>query len=331
MTRMLARIAVGLTLLASPAVLCAQTFEEVGTRAAGMGGAFVGVADDASAAYWNPAGFAAGSFLSLVIDRTGGKANPPDLPGGSGRSGLLFALGAPPLGLSYYSLRATTLTSLPTVQGAAVTTPGIVRVNTLSTHHTGVTLVQSLTEGVAVGATLKLVRGSASSSLQTDEHRDSLLDGDSDPRGRESTKFDADLGLMATLGRVKAGLTVRNATEPGFKTDGHTPSLTLQRQARAGLSVTPRPGWIVAADLDLNRVASPFGDMRAFAAGAEGHVHPKVFVRGGLRVNTAGSRAPAVSAGASYAATGSLLIDAQVTGGSAQAARGWGVAARFGY
>ena len=37
----------------------AQTFEAVGTRAAGMAGAFVAVADDASAAYWNPAGFAA--------------------------------------------------------------------------------------------------------------------------------------------------------------------------------------------------------------------------------------------------------------------------------
>ena len=37
-----------------------------GSRAAGMGGAFVAVADDASAVYWNPAGFAAGSFFSLV-------------------------------------------------------------------------------------------------------------------------------------------------------------------------------------------------------------------------------------------------------------------------
>ena len=43
--------------MSSPAAAAgAQSFETVGTRAQGMGGAFVGVADDASAVYWNPAG-----------------------------------------------------------------------------------------------------------------------------------------------------------------------------------------------------------------------------------------------------------------------------------
>src|SRR5438094_8616567 len=39
-------------------LLRAQTFDQVGERAQGMGGAFVAVADDASAIYWNPAGLA---------------------------------------------------------------------------------------------------------------------------------------------------------------------------------------------------------------------------------------------------------------------------------
>ena len=34
----------------------AQPYESLGVRALGMGGAFVAVADDATAAYWNPAG-----------------------------------------------------------------------------------------------------------------------------------------------------------------------------------------------------------------------------------------------------------------------------------
>ena len=55
-----------------PPGAAAQAFATVGTRAAGMGGAFVGVADDASAIYWNPAGLAAGSYFSLVLD--GGNA-----------------------------------------------------------------------------------------------------------------------------------------------------------------------------------------------------------------------------------------------------------------
>ena len=41
---------------------------DVGTRAAGMAGAFVAVADDATAVYWNPAGMATGSLVSVVLD-----------------------------------------------------------------------------------------------------------------------------------------------------------------------------------------------------------------------------------------------------------------------
>jgi len=50
-----------------------------------------------------------------------------------------------------------------------------------------------------------------------------------------------------------------------------------------------------------------------------------------LRLNTAGSRQPVIAGGASYALLGSVLIDAQVTGGSDRAQRGWGLAARFVY
>jgi hypothetical protein len=48
-------------LLFLPAVAGAQTFGGIGSRAEGMGGAFVAVADDASAVYWNPAGIATGA------------------------------------------------------------------------------------------------------------------------------------------------------------------------------------------------------------------------------------------------------------------------------
>src|SRR5215217_6535279 len=110
MTSMLPRAAIGFILLAaSGSGAAAQTFDAVGSRAAGMGGAFVAVADDATAAYWNPAGFASGSFFSLVVDRNTAKAGTTGNGPAGKRSGLIVAIGAPALGLSYYRLRTTTV------------------------------------------------------------------------------------------------------------------------------------------------------------------------------------------------------------------------------
>ena len=315
----------------------AQTFEAVGTRAAGMGGAFVAVADDASAAYWNPAGFAAGNLFTMVLDRTAAGVDPGgSSEGAASGSGSLVSLGMPALGLSYYRLHATGLTP-----GALTTAAdgdsrkssgaGQLRLERLITHHFGATLLQSIAPGLAVGATLKLVRGFAASAIVPDGDREALLDDASHLSGRASSRFDADIGVMANRGRVKGGITVRNLMQPGFGSAGEPGRLTLRRQARAGVAFVPVDGWVMAGDLDLTRTPGPTGDVRSLAAGTEGRLGRKAFVRGGLRVNTAGSRAPIVAAGGSYAVMTSILLDAQVTGGSDRAQRGWGIAARFVY
>src|SRR5262245_19879932 len=46
----------------------AQTAEVVGTRALGMGGAFVAVADDPTAVYWNPAGLPRMGVINLGLE-----------------------------------------------------------------------------------------------------------------------------------------------------------------------------------------------------------------------------------------------------------------------
>jgi hypothetical protein len=319
-------VSAGIVLAGAVPPLAAQTFEAVGTRAAGMGGAFVAVADDASAAYWNPAGFASGSVFSLVIDRSRAELDPPGTGSAGSRSGFLMALGTPAVALSYYRLRSLAVNPLAGLAGTDA-----VQADTLVTHHVGATVVHSLVPGVAVGATLKLVRGIASSSVRPASERNSLLHGDGDMSGEGRTRFDADLGVMAGLGRVRAGLTLRNLTEPSFGSPGQSVPVKLQRQARAGLAVAPVGGWILAADVDILRPERAAGPARRFAVGTEGRVHRKAFVRGGISANATGDRSPSVSAGASFAATGSLLIDAEVTGGSDTAARGWGVSARLGY
>ena len=321
----------------TPHAAAAQPPETVGTRPAGMAGAFVAVADDASAVYWNPGGLAAGSYFSLVLDRSQAKTGTGEPSAGS-RSGFLIALAAPALGLTYYRLRATTvappdLPNAATGLGRNLIGPGQVHLDTLVTHHAGVSLVQSVTDGVAVGATLKIVRGVALSGAVADADRDALLDGDDLPGGKSTTKFDTDIGVLASSGSVRLGLTVRNATAPEFTTsDGG--ALRLERQARAGLAVTPATGWIIAADFDLLKNQGPFGAVRDAAFGAEGRLSRRATVRGGLRFNTAAGdegRAPSASVGASYAVKASFLVDAQVTAGSDRSARGWGIGGRFVY
>src|SRR6188474_1628118 len=89
-------------ILALGSPTAAQSFESVGSRALGMGGAFVAVASDSSATWWNPAGLAAGPFLDLAIGRAVTEAG--DGRGGRRDGADWFALATPPFGLAYYRL-----------------------------------------------------------------------------------------------------------------------------------------------------------------------------------------------------------------------------------
>jgi hypothetical protein len=269
----------------------AQSEAPVGVRAAGMGGAFTAVADDGSAAYWNPAGFATGSFFSLVLD-----TNQLDR-----RSGWLLALGTPPLGLSYYR------TAIAEEKNGR---------NTLVAHHAGVSLVQSLGGRLAVGTTLKLVHGIVSPAEGV---------------STSTNKFDADIGVMATGALAQLGLSVRNLFEPEFASaDG---AIRLDRRVRAGVSIHATQAVTVAADLDLTTATTPRGDWRDAAIGAEAHPVSKAWLRGGVHWNTKGASgagaAPIGSIGASYAVYGATTADAQVSFGSADGDRGWGIGLRF--
>lgn len=319
----------------------AQSFAAAGTRAAGMGGAFVAVADDASAIYWNPAGLAGGSYFSLVLDRGVGEAAPDGSPAGGDNSSFFMGLAMPALGLGYYRLQATSVTAAPLLLTGENLAPSRnlsvaaeVRLDTLVTHHGGVTLVQSLWQGVAVGTTLKLVRGLAASSAVPAGSAADALDSDAaELFGRATNTFDLDVGVMAAGGPLKVGLTVRNLREPAFEAAGGG-ELALERQARAGVSYAVAGNWIAAADVDLLTTRDAFGERRDIAIGTEGRLAPRVSVRAGATVNTAGGDAAsrrALSVGGSYAARAAVFIDGHFTTGSDRAGHQWGVAARFVY
>ena len=329
---------------AQPHVANAQSIDVMGTRAAGMAGAFVGVADDASAAYWNPGGLAAGSYFSLVLDGGAERAAPEQSLRGRKQSAYFLGATIPALGLTYYRLQrsfATPYELLVPADGAVssrnLTGAAPVRLDSLVTHHAGVTLVQSVLPNVAVGATVKLVRGIAASEPLGFVSADEALDQE-DVRGRATNKFDVDVGVMATVRGFKAGLAVRNLRAPEFSVPDGAGTLKLERQARAGVSYAVTASWLVAADLDLLEMSDAFGDRRDVAFGVEGRLARRVTVRSGLRLNAAGSAADEVDAGdrafalgGSFAATASVLIDAAALRGGDRNGRGWRVGARFVY
>jgi hypothetical protein len=313
----------------------AQGFEVLGTRAAGMGGAFVAVADDSSAVYWNPAGLASGSYFSLLLDQNGGQIAPPLDTRGIDRSGFLLALSMPALGLSYSRLHSIAVSPIDPSETGRNGEGTTLRLDSLIVHSLGSTFVQSIAPGISVGTTGKLVRGIAARGAVDGISRDDLLDEGGAIVGRATNKFDVDLGVMAVFGVLKAGLTVRNLTEPSFDFAGDAGSIRLKRQARAGIAVSPYAGWLADVDVDVTRNEGPFGDRREMAIGGEGHVIRRGFFRGGYRFNTlsgqAGGRAGAFSFGGSYAVKGAVLIDAQYTNGTDLEGHGWGVGARFVY
>jgi hypothetical protein len=340
------RLLVGFALFGLlPASVSAQNFGALGTRAAGMGGAFVGVADDATAIYWNPAGLASGSFFSLILDNGSAKATPDALPAAAERSNFMIGLTTPALGLGYYRLHTQSarvplilLTNDELVSDRNLSMAGEVQLDSLVTHHAGITVVQSVTQGVAVGATLKLVRGIAASRLVPAADPASALDGpDAEVLGRATNQFDADVGIMAYGGPLRVGLTVRNLREPSFDAAGSDGELTLERQARLGASYAVTSDWLTAADFDLTRSSDAFGERRDLAFGIEGRLARRAFVRSGIRVNTLDDdgmddfRRTAYSVGGSYAVRGSVFVDGHYTTGGDRTGREWGVAARFVY
>lgn len=304
-----------------PTPAAAQAEHALGTRAQGMAGAFVGVADDASAVYWNPAGLASGAYFSLVLDGGTGQAVPDDEPVAGSRSGWLLALSMPALGLSYYRQELDLAEPADEADGAF-------RLDSLVTQHVGATFVQSLTGTLAVGATIKLVRGLAGTADVPAADAEAALD-DWDVRGKSTSRLGVDVGIMAAGSFGRLGVVVRNATEPAFET-GSGRELTLERQIRAGASMPLLPAWLVAADVDLTRTRSALGEVRELALGTEGQVTRRVAARAGVRLNTAGDhgRTPALAVGGSVAVSGALLLDAQWTGGSERAFRGWGMGGR---
>ena len=301
----------------------AQTLETVGARAAGMAGAFVAVASDSSAVFWNPAALPTGPFADMSIG-FGDARNGEPLPGSAGRTSAL-AVTLPLLGVhvaSYDHVRVANRRG------------GATAVSRVAVRQMGLTLVQSIVSGVHVGGTLKYLRGSWAADRRFLESGQTIaaaraLSG-SDAEGH----WDADLGVIAVHRGWRVGLVARQLIAPSFGEGAE--AIRPGRQVRVGVAFDAAAGdgppVVVAADVDLVGADGPDGLSRAAAVGVErwlrgGHIG----LRTGVRINTAGDPRPAASAGASVMVKSGLFLEISGTTGSRDALRSWGATARLSF
>ena len=311
----------------------AQVVEVVGSRALGMGGAFVAVANDGTATWWNPAGLAAGPFADLALGRASTDID-EGLPARR-EPGWWFAVGTPPFGFSYYRVKATNIGPFRTIApdaGGREDRRAAVPVWSLSATQFGATFVQTLISGVHAGTTLKYVRASGSSGdlfEPVSPGVSDLLDqAEAIDRGDAIGAFDLDVGLIAVRGPVRVGGVMRNVRESEIG------ALRLPRQLRVGVAfdVSETAAGMpltFALDADAGAYETPYGDRRVVALGGEGWVAARrLGFRGGARFNTVGARERTFTAGASVGVRSGLYLDGHVAHGGSNEEAGWSVGAR---
>jgi len=338
------RIALAAGFLVLPArPVRAQIFESVGTRAQGMAGAFVAVADDATATWWNPAGLAGGAYFSVILEH--GETTDPEHPASAGpadrNTSTSFAAVFPALGLSYYHLRVSEIGPFSSSNAPAGAVrqdqgPAEVALRSTTTSQFGVSIGQSIGGVLVVASTLRLVTAGAAAAVTPEAG--GLLDKADDLETSTETHGDLDLGAMLMLSRhARAGITVKHVAEPSFG-DGDS-RVVLDRQARAGVALLAGQhgvldNAILAFDADLDATDTATGGAKHLALGAEGWFYRRLFgLRGGVSKNRVGLEGRSTSAGASLAITRSrsisTYVDGAMTFGNDRSRDGWNVSVRL--
>ena len=303
-----------------------------------MAGAFVGVADDASAVYWNPAGLATGPIVSFLASFAEELTAPDDVQAAAGErhTGRMVALSLPPIGLAFYRIGAYGTSVATSAENGPPSREEVRRgVQALTTATVGVSLLHSLTDHIVVGATPKLVRGSAARGLFGATSAEDALEAAADLDGHEDTTFDIDAAVMLAVEQIRIGLVARNLTTPSFAVAGDGGEIELSREVRLGAAWGSQwPGnslLTLSIDADVMSRMTPFGDRRDVAAGVETWWRDRrLSLRGGVRRSTTGEARGAVTGGASYAVRPSMFVEGHAAAGE-RSERGWSLGIRMGF
>jgi hypothetical protein len=291
-----------------------------------MGGAFVAVADDPTAVHWNPAGLATGTPAGMTIGWHRfqfGDLKALPVAGVSRADTSLTSISGWPFGLSYGRFQRTSVVPSEGVGNG-------LSAESLRVNHYGVTILQSVVQGLIVGSTLKYLRGFSARTPVADGTAGDVLhdaaDNDRDSHGA----FDLDVGIMADMRVVRLGLTLKNLRSPSFASSDGT-AITLRKQARLGLAVLPVDGVTLAMDIDLDTVDLRDGLRRMFALGGESRLGSRLVVRSGVRWSLEGARRTVGAVGGSVGIRPGLWLDGHYAQGRTDEDREFGAALRAGF
>lgn len=308
----------------APSAWAQAPYEAVGSRALGMAGAFVAVADDVTAAYWNPAALATGPAAGGTVEWYRFQKRDPNAPAipGSGRDQSFFTgLGSLPLAITFGRLTSTWVVENPSGERSA---------ERLTTSQLGGTVLHTVIPGLIVGTTLKYVHATAAEGPVTGLTAGEAVDAALGFETRGTSAFDLDVGVLADLDQLRLAVTWKNLLRPEFDTAAGN-AIKLPRYTRFGLAVRPGAGLTLAMDLDLDTADLRDGLRRMIAFGAESPAGSRLTLRGGVRWNLKGTRQPIVAAGASMALTTRMFVDGHYSFGHASRDQGFGFALRAAY
>ncbi|MDE2511852.1 MAG: PorV/PorQ family protein [Elusimicrobia bacterium] len=213
-----------------------------GARASALGGAFGGVADDATAAHYNPAGL---GFSGRVEAAAGREAR---------FQGLNYdyaVLSVPVVSWTDKTRRATdwgvTAAAVYSLTASGIQRRGLVESDSPTGTFAAADRAYALSYGLALGDSLSV----GATAKYVDESLDTAHGG----------AFTGDAGVLWRSARWSAGAGLRNAF--GRLRLGSTAD-PLPAAAYAGAGWRPGPGWLLALEVD-----QPRADAAALALGVE--------------------------------------------------------------
>ncbi len=289
-----AAIAVGVASSAAPQ----ERFLHFGTKAAAMGGAFTAVANDTTAFYWNPAGFAFGPVVHGGVQWGESEMNRGD--------GATFADGAAgfSFGLTFLGVAGTfSDQSWSRPEGDVLSSRG------LETFDLSVSVLHSLPiDDLVIAGNVHYLRGE---SHELFESMAALSPGAGTPsairdrvmatEGEESSTASVDLGaLYQPRDWLRLGLMWRRLFEPAFPLPSGE-EIALPRHGRAGVAFFLPQATTVSFDFDLSSQGGVDESWRELSLGVDKRLFEDILsLRAGVRAETGSGRGarPAFSAGA---------------------------------